>query len=86
MKENLKEAKSAGLLDHLAGRSAGIVIGKRTGSPRNERLATQTNAVLFLLEESIVDKVLSTVYTAGRLKKPGTGISFVIDVERAAGI
>jgi nitrogen regulatory protein P-II 1 len=49
-------------------------------------LEAQTDAVLFLVEESIVEKVLSAIYEAGRFKQPGTGIAFVIDVERAVGL
>jgi nitrogen regulatory protein P-II 1 len=49
-------------------------------------LEAQTDAVLFLIEESIVEKVLSAVYKAGRFKEPGTGIAFVVDVERAVGL
>lgn len=50
-------------------------------------LEAQTDAVLFLLEESLVARVLDSIYTSGRLKEPGAGIALVIDVvEHAVGI
>ena len=49
-------------------------------------LEAQTDVVLFLLEEKLVDSVLSAIYQAGRFKDPGTGIAFVVDVEGAVGL
>jgi len=49
-------------------------------------LEAQTDVVLFLLEEGLVDSVLKAIYEAGRFKEPGTGIAFVVDVERAVGL
>ena len=49
-------------------------------------LEAQTDVVLFLLEEKLVESVLSAIYEAGRFREPGTGIAFVVDVERAIGL
>ena len=49
-------------------------------------LEAQTDVVLFLLEEKLVEPVLSAIYQAGRFKEPGTGIAFVVDVEHAVGL
>ena len=49
-------------------------------------LEAQTDVVLFVLEQSLVEPVLSAIYEAGRFKKPGTGIAFVVDVESAVGL
>ena len=49
-------------------------------------LEAQTDVVLFLLEEALVDPVLNAIYEAGRFNEPGTGIAFVMDVERAIGL
>jgi nitrogen regulatory protein PII len=49
-------------------------------------LEAQTDAVLFLLEASLVEKVISAIYEAGRFKEPGTGIAFVLDVEHVVGL
>jgi nitrogen regulatory protein PII len=50
------------------------------------KLEAQTDAVLFLIEEALVDAVMNAIYDAGRFKDPGTGIAFVLDVERAVGL
>jgi nitrogen regulatory protein P-II 1 len=49
-------------------------------------LEAQTDVVLFLLEERLVDPVLGAIYEAGRFKEPGTGIAFVVDVTSAIGL
>lgn len=49
-------------------------------------LETQTDVVLFLLDEKCVEPVLKAIYEAGRFEEPGTGIAFVLDVERAVGL
>ncbi len=81
----VEAAKAAG------GTGATIIPARGTGIHEAKTffgltLEAQTDAVLFLLEESVVEKVLSAVYQAGRFKDPGTGIAFVIDVERAVGL
>ena len=45
-------------------------------------LEDQTDIVMFLLEEHIVDQVLEAIRTAGEFDKPGTGIAFVLPVEQ----
>ena len=49
-------------------------------------LEAQTDIILFLLEESLVDTILETIGTAGRFDQPGTGIAFVIPVEQVIGL
>jgi nitrogen regulatory protein PII len=49
-------------------------------------LEAQTDVVLFLLEQSLVEPVLNAIKEAGKLEKPGTGIAFVIDLDRAIGL
>jgi len=49
-------------------------------------LEAQTDVVLFLLEENLVDATLKAIYETGRFREPGTGIAFVVDVERAVGL
>ena len=49
-------------------------------------LEAQTDVVLFLLEERLAEPVLQAVNEAGRFEEPGTGIAFVLDVERAVGL
>ncbi|MCG6931831.1 MAG: P-II family nitrogen regulator [Desulfofustis sp.] len=49
-------------------------------------LEAQTDIILFLLEESLVDTILETIGTVGRFDQPGTGIAFVIPVEQVIGL
>jgi len=49
-------------------------------------LEAQTDVVFFLLEERLVESVLGAIYEAGQFKEPGTGIAFVLDVERTIGL
>jgi nitrogen regulatory protein PII len=49
-------------------------------------LEAQTDVILFLLEEHLVDHVLEAIYTAGEFANPGTGIAFVVPVDKAVGL
>ena len=49
-------------------------------------LEAQTDSVLFLLEEHLVDQVMKAIYEAGHFEKPGTGIAFVLSVDQATGL
>lgn len=49
-------------------------------------LEDQTDIVMFLLEEHLVKPVLAAIETAGEFQKPGTGIAFVLPVERVIGL
>ena len=49
-------------------------------------LEDQTDIVMFLLEEHIVEQVLEAIRTAGEFDKPGTGIAFVMPVEQVVGL
>jgi nitrogen regulatory protein PII len=81
----IEAAKAAG------GTGATIILGRGTGVHEAKTffgltLETQTDVVLFLLEKHLVGKVLEAIYEAGQFKKPGTGIAFVLDVEKAVGL
>ena len=49
-------------------------------------LEAQSDVLLFLLTEAFVDPVLKAINSAGEFQKPGTGIAFVIPVDRAIGL
>ncbi|MFN2354712.1 MAG: P-II family nitrogen regulator [Desulfopila sp.] len=49
-------------------------------------LEAQTDIILFLIEEHLVDPVLEAVGRAGRFDKPGTGIAFVLPVDQVIGL
>jgi nitrogen regulatory protein PII len=81
----IKAAKAAGAT------GATIIPGRGTGAQEAKTffgltLETQTDVLLFLLEEHLTSTVLEAVYAAGQFQKPGTGIAFVTDVENAVGL
>ncbi len=49
-------------------------------------LEAQTDIILFLLEESLVPGVISTIGEVGEFDKPGTGIAFVLPVDQVIGL
>lgn len=49
-------------------------------------LETQTDMIVMLLAEGLVDPILEAIRAAGRFTDPGTGIAFVLDVEQAVGL
>ena len=78
-------AKSCGIS------GATIVPGRGTGMREAKTflgltLETQTDVVLFLAEEELVEPVMAAIQQAGRLDEHGTGVVFVLPVEQVAGI
>ena len=70
---------------------ATIVPGRGTGMHEAKTflgltLETQTDVVLFLAEEKLVQSVMAAIHEAGRLDEHGTGVVFVLPVEQVAGI
>lgn len=49
-------------------------------------LEAQTDVIIFLLEEHLVDRVIEAIFTAGEFAKPGTGVAFVVPVDKAVGL
>lgn len=49
-------------------------------------LEAQTDIIMFLLEEHMVEKILTTIGEVGRFDKPGTGIAFVLPVDQVIGL
>jgi len=49
-------------------------------------LEVQTDIILFLLEEHLIQNVLETIGRVGEFDKPGTGIAFVLPVEQVIGL
>ena len=49
-------------------------------------LEAQTDIIMFLIEEHLVQPILDAVGTAGRFDKPGTGIAFVLPVDQVIGL
>jgi len=49
-------------------------------------LEDQTDIIMFLVEEHIVQDILDAINAAGEFHKPGTGIAFVVPVEQVIGL
>ncbi|PID76270.1 MAG: transcriptional regulator [Deltaproteobacteria bacterium] len=79
-----------------AGKSAGatgatIIGGRGTGIREASTffgltLEKQTDTIMFLIEEHIVQDVLDSISEAGEFSKPGTGIAFVLPVDQVVGL
>jgi nitrogen regulatory protein PII len=70
---------------------ATIIPGRGTGVHEAKTflgltLESQTDVVIFLTEEELVEPVIAAIHTAGKLDQHGTGVVFVLPVERVAGI
>lgn len=67
----------------LHGRGVGVHEQKKIlGIP----IEPEKEIILTLIHEDKVDDVLKAIVEAGKLNKPGTGIGFVLDVEKVIGI
>lgn len=49
-------------------------------------LESQTDIIMFLVEEHVVESLLDAIKIAGRFNEPGTGIAFVLPVEHVCGL
>ncbi|MBW1670159.1 MAG: P-II family nitrogen regulator [Deltaproteobacteria bacterium] len=49
-------------------------------------LEAQTDIIMFLIEEHVVQNILDAINAAGEFHKPGTGIAFVLPVEQVIGL
>ncbi|KKM73576.1 hypothetical protein LCGC14_1409090 [marine sediment metagenome] len=49
-------------------------------------LEAQTDIILFLVEEHMVDEIMDVISEAGEFNKPGTGIAFSIPVDHVHGM
>lgn len=46
----------------------------------------QTDIIVFLVEEHVVEKFMEVIKEAGKFEEPGTGIAFVLPIEHIAGL
>ena len=46
----------------------------------------QTDILVFLVEEHVVEKLMKVIQVAGKFDEPGTGIALVLPVEHIAGL
>ena len=70
---------------------ATIIPGRGTGMNEAKTffgltLEVQSDIIMFLVEEHIVQNIMDAIKSAGEFQKPGTGIAFVIPVEEVIGL
>lgn len=46
----------------------------------------QTDIIVFLVEEHVVENLMKVIQLAGKFHEPGTGIAFVLPIEHVAGL
>ena len=46
----------------------------------------QTDIIVFLVKEHVVENLMQVIQVAGKFDDPGTGIAFVLPVEHIAGL
>ena len=46
----------------------------------------QTEIIVFLVEEHVVENLMKVIQLAGKFNEPGTGIAFVLPIEHIAGL
>ncbi len=46
----------------------------------------QTDIIVFLVEEHVVENMLEVIRLAGKFNEPGTGIAFVLPVDHIVGL
>jgi len=49
-------------------------------------IESQTDILVFLVEEHVVENLMKVIRLAGKFDEPGTGIAFVLPVEHVAGL
>ena len=49
-------------------------------------LEAQTDIIMFLMAEDMIDKILKIIGKTGKFDKPGTGIAFVLPVDQVIGL
>ena len=69
---------------------ATIILASGTGAHEAKTffglsLDVRTDVIIFLVEDKMVEVVLSAIKEAGKFSEPGTGIAFVLAVEQTAG-
>lgn len=86
------KAKQVVAASKKAGAEGGtIILGRGTGIHEGKKLFgicidPEKEVILTLIDECMVDKVLSAIIDAGELNKPCSGIAFVLNTKRIAGI
>lgn len=49
-------------------------------------LEQQTDIIMFLVEEHVLQRIMDAIQEAGEFQKPGTGIAFALPVSKVVGL
>jgi nitrogen regulatory protein PII len=84
-KKIIKASKEAGA------EGATVIMGTGTGVHEAKKLFfidvdPEKEIILTMSHENSLNQVLDAIVSAGDLNKPGSGIAFVIDIKKTAGI
>lgn len=80
--DGAKEAGATGATI-IPGRGTGL---KEAKSFFGLSLESQTDIIMLLVEEHILDNVMEAIKIAGRFEEPGTGIAFALPVSKVVGL
>jgi nitrogen regulatory protein PII len=78
-------------MKHAGATGATIIPARGTGMHEAKSffglsIEDQTDIIVFLVEEHVVENLMEVIQTAGKFNEPGTGIAFVLPVEHVAGL
>ncbi len=78
-------------MKHAGATGATIIPARGTGIHEAKSffglsLEDQTDIIVFLVEEHVVENLMKVIEQAGKFDKPGTGIAFVLPIEHVAGL
>ena len=91
---SVKPEKSNAVVDAAKGAGATgatVITARGTGIHEAKTffglvLEARSDIILFLVEENLAGKILAAIGEAGEFHKPGTGIAFVLPVDRVVGL
>jgi len=78
-------------MKHAGATGATIIPARGTGIREAKSflglsIEEQTDIIVFLVEEHVVEKLMQIIQEAGKFDEPGTGIAFVIPIDHIAGL
>ncbi len=78
-------------MKHAGATGATIIPARGTGIHEAKSffglsIEEQTEIIVFLVEEHVVENLMKVIQLAGKFDDPGTGIAFVLPVEHIAGL
>lgn len=90
----VKVEKASEVLDKAqeAGAEGGTIFYGRGKTKHDQQkflgipIEPRKEIIMILINKKCADDVLKTVVKAGKLDQPGTGLAFILDVDKVAGI